>query len=370
MHHSQLKIKYPDCPFVWDYEDMRQLFSPEIKRADKKTLLQGINDHIVDCNDKNEKNDENDSEYHKILDFLVKLTDEEKINGMYENIDYVSITQKIPKLKKNMWINFHTSVYRDDNDNHLSQEHSAEIAWCLLPIHGSIEARETNYSIVDQQDQEPNPDPDPDPKNDSISRSLDPQEYEKIDCKYGVIEANIKNIRVAKRNFIKRSDDTQCIQKESESEALKQKNPEIIPIPIPKFKQIDLNNNTRASGSLIRERLNNPYKMSRMRNNPELIKQHNRVDLSLRNVSQKITEIAITRELEKEKNQHIVTRDNFDYIHDQVIIKKVNQILRFGPVQTGKIKFNFTKNQENATFVSVLRYKKYLHITFHKIILI
>ena len=176
---------------------------------------------------------------------------------------------------------------------------------------------------------------------------------------YGIIEADIKNIRVAKRNFIKRSDD---VLPESEFE----KKDSFTQIA-PRFKQIDFNNNTRASACLIRERLNSSYKMNRMRNNPELMKQQKRVDLSLKNISQKITESARTRELEVLENQHVVVQDHYDYIHDKVIIQKVNQILKFGPVTTGRIKFNMTKNQINTSFITILRYKKYLHVTLHKI---
>ena len=355
MHHSQLKIKYPDCPFVWDYDDMTQLFSPVINSTDKEKLLQEINDQIVESLDTNYKRSED--EYRKILKFLVDLTDNEKTQNVYDNINYVSITQKIPKTKNEALINFHTSVYRDDNDNFLSKEISENIAWTMIPILGNVESREIKYEIIENNDT----------TNNKIinvglsNRSLDPMTYEngKIDNKYGIIEANIKNIRVAKRNFIKRSFDADMDQK-IEPELQKKDSQ-------PRFKQIDFNNNTRASASLIRDRLNSTYKMNRMRNNPELMKQQKKVDMSLRNISQKNTEIRRNRELDIMNSQHVVIQDQFDYIHDTVVIQKVNQVLRFGPNQSGKIKFNLMYNQSNVLFITILRYKNHLHITLHKI---
>ena len=147
MHHSQLKIKYPDCPFVWDYDDMTQSFSPEINRTNKEILLQEINDHVVDCSYTNHKRDDN--EYRKIIEFLVNLTDDEKIKNV---IDYVSVTQKIPKTKECLWINFHTAVYHDEIDNFLSKELSTEIAWIMIPIFGNTESGEIKYEIIDNDD--------------------------------------------------------------------------------------------------------------------------------------------------------------------------------------------------------------------------
>lgn len=363
MQHSQLKITYPICPFVWDYNSMTQLFSPEIIPTDKDTLLQEINDHIVDCSLTNYKRD--DSEYRKILQYLIDLTDEQKTHDVYDIIHYVTITQKIPKNKNNMWINFHTSTYSDDNDNFLTNEFSANIAWSLIPLCGNTESREIKYEIIDDNHSDKNPNLlNSNPLNLTIDRSLDPMTYDngKVDNQYNIIEANIKKIRVAKRNFIKRSDPEPIIA-ESKSDCMSTQ----ITSTVPRFKQIDFNNNTRASACLIRERLNSSYKMNRMKNNPELMKQQKKVDLSLRNISQKITEITRCRDLDAMNNQHIVVQDQFDYIHDNVVIQKVNQILRFGPNTSGKIKFNLMKNQNNSSFITILRYKKHLHVTFHKI---
>lgn len=356
MHHSQLKVTYPDCPFLWDYDDMTQLFFPKIVVTNKESLLQEINNHIVDCISTDYKR--TDTEYRKIIQYLIDLTDEKKTYGVYDEMTFISITQKIPKNKNNMWINFHTSVYHDENDNFLSKELSAQIAWSLIPILGNTEPLETKYLIVDTETQTYN--------NDNnlkmIDRILDPMTYEKnkIDNQHGIIEANIKNIRVGRRNFIRRSDPIL----EPPIDQVPQGS---VSVPQPRFKQIEFNNNTRASAGLIRERLNSTYKMNRMRNNPDLMKQQKRVDLSLRNISQKISETARSRSLDTINSQHVVIQDQFDYIHDNITIQKVNQILRFGPNTSGKIKFNLMDHQNNASFITILRYEKHLHVTFHKI---
>jgi hypothetical protein len=362
MYHSQLKIKYPDCPFVWDYDDMTKLFSPEIKRMTKESLLQEINNHMVDYSEETRRQD---SEYRDILMFLINLTDNSKIQNVYDKINYVSVSQQIPGIKKNMWINFHTTIYCDQYDKFMSKELDAQIAWILVPLFGDTATfAENNYMIRNNDDETVNQ------REMKIHSELDPMTYKINKNQYQVIEAQIKNLRVAKRNYIKRSDDPVNLKDdilESGSESALGSTLGSALGSGPRFKQIELNNNTRASAGLIRERLNSKYKMNRMRNNPESMDQQKQINMSLKNISQKINQSHVIRELEKESNQHIVTQDQFDYIHDRIVIQRVNQILKFGPNTTGRIRYNVIKNQSFSSFITILRYGKNLHVTLHRI---
>lgn len=286
--------------------------------------------------------------------FLINLTDDSKIQNLYDKIDYVSVSQQIPGIKKNMWINFHTTTYCDQYDKFMSKELDTQIAWILVPLFGNTTTfGENNYVIRNSDDETGNQ------REMKMHSELDPMTYKVNKNQYQVIEAEIKNRRVGKRNYIKRSDDPMNLKKDTlEGSALGS---------VPRFKQIELNNNTRASSGLIRERLNSKYKMNRMRNNPESMDQQKQINMSLRNISQQINQLNVIRELEKESDQHIVTQDQFDYIHDRVVIQRVNQILKFGPNTTGRIGFNVIKNQSFSSFITILRFGKHLHITLHRI---
>ncbi len=353
--HSQLKIKYPNSPFVWNYNDMKQLYSANFKRIDKDTLFYQIIDTMTNNSENILRNPWTDK---NIIDILVKMTNEEKVSNVYEKIEYVTMEQKIPNDLTNMWINFHTSVLCDDNNSYLNKESVKDIAWCLIPVIGNIESKKKKYTFK-------NIDSNTKIENNNINyEKLDPVTYQLNDIrqnifdvgnKYDRIEDNVKTLRTGKRNFIKR--DEEIIEKN------KNEVDNYIDIKVkPKFEQIELNNNTRACAHLIRDRLKSSYKMNRLRCNPELLKQQMRIDLSLKDISQTVADHFNEKNTTKDIE---VSQDYFDFNFEQINVERINGILRFGPHTTGRANIKRINNEKFMYFITVLRYKTNLHITFH-----
>ena len=353
MLHSQLKIKYPDCPFVWDYNDMKQLYSANFTRKDKDALFLQIIDTLTNSSEYLNRNPWTDK---NIIDILVKMTNDDTLSNIYDKIDYVSMGQKIPKDLTEIWINFHTSVNCDDN-SYLNKESNKEIAWCLIPVVGIIESKKNKYIFKNMDSYQGI---DNSTKN---QEKLDPVSYQINQDqmipsnKYDRIEDNVLGLRTGRRNFIKRDEEILEINKNQEQNHIEIKLK-------PKFEQIELNNNTRACAHLIRDRLKSTYKMNRIQYNPELLKQHMRVDLCLKNISQTVAHQFNEKNITKDI---IVSQDHFDYNLEPMNVQRINGILRFGPHTSGRAHIKHIDGEKFMYFITILRYKKNLHITFHQL---
>lgn len=368
MLHSQLKVKYPDSPFMWDYTDMTNTFQfTQTTVAERNELITHVIDIIV-------ADEEKDADINNIedvrnayidrdnIDFLIKLTDPEKVDSVYDSIDYTIVEQKIPKIKRDMWINFHTAAYCKDNGGILSKEYDSNVAWCVVPIIGDVYPTSTrNYSLDTRSKEKRQNDTALD--NDAAKASKPAPYTGNIDNRFDKIEENVSAVRTSRRNFVKRSDPAPLVAKKTDIMTNSVNKEQYVQ---PRIRQIELNKNTRASGSLIRERLSSPYKMNRIKFNPELYKQQMRVDLSLRSVAENVAD-AHNRRIDMNNPETIVDRERYDFIHDQVRVHKVGGILRFSPITSGRLKFNHTARNKELCFVTVLRHKTYLHITLHHI---
>jgi hypothetical protein len=369
--HNQLKIKYPNYPFIWDYNDMARTFSPSYNTIDQNEILTKIIDIFVTDEEQNNIQ-RNIYEDKDIIEFLTNLTHPDKTQMMYDKIQYVEMTQHIPRSEKNLWINFHTTTYYNDNDALLNKEYDTEVGWCLIPIIGSIYPFDIHQYTIDTQLQKHKYRHRDNEKDEAISndvaKCLDPKIYKgNIDNKFDKFEANIRNTRVSTRNFIKRDDDD-IIEKKTDVFT----NNSDVPVNQCVYsktntRQLELNSNTRVSAQMIRDRLANPYKMNRCKNNPDLYKQHMRIDLNLRSVGKNIAD---NNNNEINKGKIIVEHDWFDYIYDKIIIHRVSNILRFSPATSGRLKFNHNNRDTELYFISVLHHKRNLQITLHHIELI
>lgn len=365
MLHSQLKIRYPDCPFIWNYHDMSQIYSAHVERRERLDLYKEIIDTIV-CDEEDKRSNRNPYYDRDAIEFLMKITDPVHISGVFDQITYCSVHQKVPKHQQQHWINFHTCAYHDDHDALISKEYHSSIAWCLLPIIGDVCAKGGGYNI-DRGEPKPirNDNGGDVFMDDDVAKAFNPNTYKgEIDNRFEKFEADIRCLRAANRHIIKRSccDETKPVVKrdimtnQEDVQITKHMEPRAKP------KQIELNSNTRASASLIRERNASAGRVYRFRNNPEMFKHQMSVNLGLQDVSTSVAE---------QNNAHIIKNDkvertDFDYIFEKVNILKVNGIFKFSPATTGNIIIH-SHDDHCVYFVTVVRHKKNLHVTLHEV---
>jgi hypothetical protein len=310
-----------------------------------------------------------------IIKFLTETTDPVTTNGAYDSIRYIVLRQKVPGTKRDVWINFQTTAYRHDNSGFLSKEYATDIAWCVVPVTGDIYPVDRNQYIVDPRPRDPEPNQQTTGSGSGSGSGsetvclLDPRTYtDNIDNKYDPVEAGIRNSRTSRRNFIKR--DPEVIEKKKTDHTVNEADIRIIGLlnPLSDQNQLELNNKTRASAQTIRDRFSGSYKMNRLRGNPELSSQYMSVDLRLRTIGK-----MIARENNKKLNSQgliIMGNDWFTYMYDRLTVHKVAGILRFGPVSSGRLRFNHLDNDKVLYFITVMRHAKHLVITFHCIELI
>src|SRR5690606_37746292 len=116
------------------------------------------------------------------------------------------------------------------------------------------------------------------------------------------------------------------------------------------------------SAGLIRERLGNPYKAYRFRTNPVLYEQSKRIDPNIKEISDYVVNKNNSSYNCAERN---IGRDNFDFILEKVGVKMLNGMYKFSPAISGSVLIPGKHELMSIQFLSVLRYKKNIHITFH-----
>jgi len=349
MIHSQLKINYPDCPFVWTTDDIKNTFNATSKKIPRNIFFKEISDK---------------PKTEHIVQYLEKITQKldmgNSLGNIFDNINYTFISQIIPIAKKDMWINFHTSVYNNVHKNIIiNKELESDISWYVLPIIGNIiPANNIQYVLNDELPSYVDAN---ELTTKIIKKSLEPNTYYgSIDNQFDKLEADVKCRRVTRRNFVKRHDEEK-IEKEKKCDvicnnSMNENRPDVL-----LRRHIELNNNTLASGHLIRNRLiENPYKAYRFRTNPDLFKEQTKVNGYIKSNNTVI---------KKETIDNIIKNDLFDYVHDKVVIHKVSGILRFSPASSGKIKI-LADEDKLLYFVTVLRHQHNLHLTIHHITII
>lgn len=266
MLHNQLKITLPDCPYLWDYNNIEKVYSFESDSItqDEFTLLSYSQD---------------------IMNFI------EDIITNNDNIHFYKIKQKIPQHDNKLWLNFNTVIYKTKNKTSLIfKEQEEEIKWCIL---------------------------------------TDSPDY-----------VNTKETVKYELNLYTNGDiqpDKTYIQ--------------------PRRDKILLNDKTRQSASLIRERLMSSYKMNLIGKNTDLLEKQKKIDLSLKDISHVIAD---RHNQEIDNSSIVINNDMYDLLSDTIWIKKTNNILRFGPRTACKI--NIT---HNTTFISIAFNNNNVYITHH-----
>lgn len=365
--HSQLKMKLPGCPYVWDPHDLRQTFGAKTEDLTEDEFMGDIEELIA-----NEINTHNDL-IPESIGFIKTLI--HNSSDVFKNKYYARISQTIPQHKKDVVINFHTAAYNDDNGALINKEYNTVISWLVIPIAGDVTQNTTGYTL--------SRDPEINVRNighrilvgnkrdtvlsNDVARALDPKTYKGcIDNEYEKTEASVRAQRTSARRFMVRDVEPEKVQKKDitvDTSILTAATNNLV-TPAPRNQQILMTNNTRASGYLIRERLMSSYKANRIRNDPEAIKRQSRADLTLQHTGDHVakTHNQSYRSLERDVDGEV-----FDYVYDCVGIKMFSALYKFNPTTSGKIRLNGSDTGNTFFFISVMRHESYLHITLHEI---
>lgn len=359
MLHSQLKITLPDCPYIWDPVDIRETYKFKTKQICINDLIELIQIHF--------DNDPGNEYMISMIDELRRISDDDL--QVFDNKSCVRITQHVPR-NKNLLINFHSTAYGDEHGTLIDREFESNLSWIVFPILGDLSVSDIGY-VIDRSSctKKLNNDHDIVYDNDT-ARSLDPKTYRGVhDNEYEKTGAMVRSERTGRRKFVVRDIEEvkqkQDIVVDTSIENVQVQNNSIIK---PRFQQIELNNRTRASASLIRERLASSYKVHRIGKNPRLIKEQSKVDLSLDHISR-------VNAMNHNKNYRALERNIYndvcDYTFDRVGVRRTSAVYKFSPVDSGKIKISNIddKNLEKVYFITILRHKKNLHITYHELFL-
>jgi hypothetical protein len=354
MLHRQLNLKLPDCPYVWDHHDLRQTYGFRQESSSRDKILCDIRELLVSSGtDDNTMVDDS-------LFFLETLTQDD--SNIFTTKHYSRIRQTIPQHKKDLMINFHASAYNDDNGRLINKEFSSVVSWSVIPITGDVRTHQVGYTI----NRNTNPMSRDTMMNNDMARCIDSKTYKgHADNEHEKMDAVVKAQRTSMRNFIVRDIEPEKVQKRDITVDTSIQTHQTKNTVEPRKHQIDMNNNTRASGQLIRDRLMSSYKAHRIRNNPDAIKQQLRVDLSLRHTANHTADTLNKnyRALERD-----VDKEPFDYTYDHVGVKTYSAIHKFNPVISGRIGIN-AENNETIYFVSVMHHKTNLHITLHELLI-
>lgn len=192
--HSQLNIQYPQSPWLWNNNDMYETYSYYSEESNRSMVIKKIIDTIY--------NNRNDEYNYKIVKSISDLTGDNlnnKNNSLNKNHHFHFSTQYIPRktLNNHIFLNFHTTLYCSDINPYINREYSTDIKWCLLPlacniniytlpISRNIVSSSFNISSI---------------LNDKYNE--DTKDNRKLLYNDNIL--NIRDNRLGKRNFIKRT---------------------------------------------------------------------------------------------------------------------------------------------------------------------
>jgi len=383
MEHPQLKVIYPACPFVYDYEKMGETFGAASQELDRNNFLVEVASVGVDqfgfddssnsgytaADSRTQSNAYRLKEMLKYLSDItanvLKLENDNNDSGFgsdsgsgsnfgYSSIRYYRTDQvidsKIPRyrldmsgnLTKQLWINLHTVAYDcTKHSTSLDSEMKDVVSWCVVPIIGNVRPVSADsiifsdildYEMKQQQD-----------KPIMVKGKMDIRETVSatgvesiIDCSAGQDKQAERMARYSQRNFVKRSIKTKE-EKSDVSSVLSSGSNTNLPISFVKpnrSQPIVLTSSTRYNAQNIRSAIMSKYKQYRLKQVPQQTAVHRSMDLRIVNGSAKVAETHNTSLMSRVR---FLDRSFSDYRVDDVIISKVNSMYRFVPMTSGRI---------------------------------
>jgi hypothetical protein len=350
MQHSQLQIVYPDCPFIWDYNDMSRTFDCEYIPMLKDKFI----DEII--NELYKSEDETDIDMDKLTrdDIITYITNMNEIddtdNKLYHKISYHTVRQTIPFNLSNLLINFQCASYCLNKSSYLDSEFQSNISWTIVPLVGDVKPINDKIKIRNNISNTSN--------TSNTNRNIDQRPSNFIS------DARPKQRGLYVRTYNPDADNPKGDQTDAHIQNTSSFNSNSVSRPITsRVHQIELNKNTRFNAHIMRSNLMSEGKQRRLRHLPEFIANEQRkVDLSIRGVSDKIVN---THNDRSRSLQTTISRDTYDMIDETITIHKVNNIYRFSPNSTGRIQFNKNKKNDTIKFITILRQNNYLSFSLN-----
>ncbi len=343
MQHSQLQITYPDCPFVWDYNDLTRTFDVEYTPMLKEAFIDEIVSELLKSEEENAKIDMDQLEKDDIIAYISEAIEADDAGQIHNKITYHKVVQYISSSLVNLWLNFHCACYSLNVSSFLDSDYKTNVSWTTVSLVGEVKPKNDNIKvkrlIVSSSNSNVNPTSNSNSNPDARSRhrALFVRTYNPdADTPTGdIYDSNVTHPTLS-------SNITTAIT--------------------PRVHQIELNRNTRYNAQTIRSNLLSEGKQRRLKNLPaHITNQQKRVDLSLKGISNGIvtSHNNVIKSLETSMD-----RNTYDMIDEEITIHKSNQIYRFSPIESGNIRFK-SKKGSKVKFVTILRQNGYLSFSLN-----
>jgi len=420
MLHSQTKVKYLNCPFITRIEDLNETVYQrnnvaESKNLDKSTMFDLIKESV----DTEIINRYGDDYIAFVEKFLLNTIDKKYTKILYRiskqellKEDFINIanTSKV-ESESNPIINFITTAYRDTIGSSIDREYSSTISWTVIPLSMNVVAEKIRFNNGSISSFDNIPDINVNSKKNNVAQILDPRTHV-TDNECQKLESHIMKVRSNRRGTIHRDpivntekkDTYSCITEPVNTKSQFSSSLSYDSSYEPSYasnssykldyessykldyesnykldyessyksslNQIQLDGNTRASAHIIRERLANPYKSYRLRNNPDAYKRSIKINRSIKNTNDNTNDTTndTTTDNISDNPSTIIKKSSgiCNYVQENVEIRRSDKILRFRPL-TGKILFDNETciDKSNSKFLSVMIHNTILHITLH-----
>jgi len=364
MEHSQLKIIYPCCPFVYDYIDITRTFDHQYKELTHDELLAELVEMMLGSQIMGSVAIDRDRKI-EITQYITDISSEES-RKLYKKVNFYHIKQTIPKDYQRLWICFHTTAYTMNCSAILDKEYSTSIAWSLIPVTGSVKpiTPKSNTVIVKKKDPSTislEPQNDMNPIFDSVNK-VDRQQQQLY--------------RMGRRGMINSENSIEKILARSDEIS---NQPRVIEHLIkPRPNPIPLTANTRHVAHQLRVEQQTGTINTRLRHLPHLLEQTKRLDLGIEGVGQHVANL--NNEIVMDRQPTVIKKSVFDTIDQNIQIHSMRGVYRFSPQQTGQIFLEVptqktgdrvvsvkgpVPNKPFIAFITVLRQNECLTITLH-----
>ena len=337
MYHPELNIEYPPCPYVWNYQDMTELYQCEYRESSNEEIIENMKRIFLSSIDENSSQD-NTIIQEKIMFILEKIQKDDNINKkIYSCHQKLNAGKQSGEIKHHL--NFHTTCYCNAKGKMLDSDYVTNANWSVVPIFGSL-------TTGDEQ------------KKVSLRRQTTKEPvYDKFhnDVQTSQEKKTINNERMAKRGIYSHEFHQDELKKGGDNYSDVQKN---FGNNVQKIKRLPFTTRNRAQANEFRHAMTSEFKINRIKQNPQLYQERPVVDVyNNKNMKNK---------MEKDTITELKSEGFFNFKNEPINIHQVGGIYRFSPFGTGRIiiKSNPTRKIE---FISFVRMNNDLIITYHEI---
>lgn len=139
MFHSQLRLKLPNHPYIWDNKNIRQTY-------DVNGVIMSYEEVLSDIYKIYNDSEKVGLKPNFIIDDILCLI--ENNNNIEIEKKYMYVSQKLPKNTSITAINFHTTAYYNEIGGLIDREYKTNISWLVIPIIGYVGAQPIETKII------------------------------------------------------------------------------------------------------------------------------------------------------------------------------------------------------------------------------